>query len=232
MSPNSRAFIPGFAATLATFALAGCAGTRPVPYSGIASSSQLSPNQGNNANHVPYSYATTVDWRSYTNVIVDPVQIYAGQDSQFEKVSDSDKTELAQYMEETFREQLRQRLTVVGDASLPNTLRIRLTLTGAKKTTAFVSTFTRFDLAGAPYNVVQSIRGGQGTFTGSVSYAVEIYDAGSGRLLSAYLEKQYPNAMNVGATFGGLSASKAGVRKGANELIAKLAVPSSSSDLR
>jgi hypothetical protein len=211
--------------TMTALALAGCAGTRPIPYSGIASSSQLSPNQGKNAKRIPYSYSTSVDWRSYKNVIVDPVQIYAGPDSQFEKVSDDDKTALAKYMDDTFREQLQQRFTLVEEP-LANTLRLRVTLTGAKKTTAVASTFTRFDLAGTPYNVVQSIRGGQGTFTGSVSYAVEIYDAGTGRLLCAYVEKQYPNAMNVGSTFGALSASKVGIRKGAQELMTRLDNPS------
>jgi len=55
-----------------------------------------------------------------------------------------------------------------------------------------------------------------------VSYAVEVYDATTNRLLHAYVEKQYPNAMNVGATLGSLSAAKTGIRKGADELVAKL----------
>jgi len=53
--------------------------------------------------------------------------------------------------------------------------------------------------------------------SGSVSYAVEIYDAGTNRLLGAYVSKQYPNAMNVKASIGGLGAAKAGIRKGAEE---------------
>ena len=81
---------------------------------------------------------------------------------------------------------------------------------------------TKFDLAGGPYNVVQSIRGKEGAFSGSVSYAVEIYDASNNRLLSAYVSKQYPNAMNVKASIGGLGAAKAGIRKGAEDLVARL----------
>jgi hypothetical protein len=227
-----RFFSSSVLATLAVLAMTGCASTRPIPYSGIASSAQLSPNLGKNAKRMPYSYAAPVDWRRYTNLIIDPVQIYAGQDSQFEKVSDSDKTTLAQYMGDTFGEQLRQRFTMVSDPATPATLRLRLTLTGAKKTTALASTFTRFDLAGTPYNLVQSMRGGQGTFTGSVSYAVEIYDAATGHLLYAYVEKQYPNAMNIGATIGALSASKTGIRKGADELVAAFDVPAHPEELR
>jgi hypothetical protein len=57
---------------------------------------------------------------------------------------------------------------------------------------------------------------------GPVSYAVEIYDASTNQLLSAYVAKQYPNAMNIAATFGSLSASKTGIKKGAQDLLARL----------
>lgn len=202
-------------------ALSGCASTRPIPYSGIASSPQLRPNLGNNAGHIPYDYSAGTDWKNYSSAIVDPVEIYTGQDGQFEKISEENKRVLAQYMEETFRERLRTRFNIVSDASR-NTLRVKITLTGAKTTTAIAGTVTKFDLAGGPYNVVQSIRGKEGALNGSVSYAIEIYDATTDRLLSAYVEKQYPNALNVGASFGALGASKAGIRKGADELIARL----------
>jgi hypothetical protein len=55
-----------------------------------------------------------------------------------------------------------------------------------------------------------------------VNYAVEIYDASTNRLLNAYVEKQYPNAMNVKSTFGSLGAAKTGIGKGADALVAQL----------
>ncbi|HWT99240.1 MAG TPA: DUF3313 family protein, partial [Terriglobales bacterium] len=64
----------------------------------------------------------------------------------------------------------------------------------------------------------QSVRGGEGLMTGSVLYAVEIYDAETTRLLAAYVTKQYPNAYNVGATMGSLAAAKTGIDKGADAL--------------
>ncbi|RWX24849.1 DUF3313 family protein, partial [Rhizobium leguminosarum] len=53
-------------------------------------------------------------------------------------------------------------------------------------------------------------------------YAVEVYDAASNRLLSSYVTKQYPNAMNIGASFTAMDASMVGVRKGADALLAEL----------
>ena len=76
-------------------------------------------------------------------------------------------------------------------------------------------------LRGVRPNIVQSIRGKEGSFTGSVSYAVEIYDASNNRLLNAYVTKQYPNSLNISATRGSLSAAKAGIDKGADALVAR-----------
>jgi hypothetical protein len=49
--------------------------------------------------------------------------------------------------------------------------------------------------------------------TGSVSYVVEIFDAATSKLLSAYITKQYPGAYNLGATMGSLAASEVGIDK-------------------
>ena len=124
-------------------------------------------------------------------------------------------------MQGEFKRVLGQRFKIAERVG-PNTLRLRLILTGAKTNTAMVSTVTRFDLVGGPINLVQSIRGKEGIFIGDVSYVVEIYDAQTGQLLKALVTKQYPNALNVGATFGKLGAAKVGIEKGAKDLLAQL----------
>ncbi|WP_454688349.1 DUF3313 domain-containing protein [Achromobacter aloeverae] len=204
--------------------LAGCASTTPMPYSGLPSSSQLHRNANDDADKVPYVYSTPTRWQDYTAVVLEPVAVYRGSDNQFEDLSEQEKSELAKYMEDEFRRELAKRFTVTNTPG-PRTLRVALTLTGAKTNTAVVSTVTRFDLLGGPANVVQSIRGKEGVFIGSVSYAAEIRDAGDDRLLKAYVTKQYPNALNVGATFGRLAAAKTGVEKGAEDMLKQLQSP-------
>ena len=162
-----------------------------------------------------------MEWRKYSAIIVDPVAVYSGPDNQFGDLSKADKQELARYMDTTFNKVLSQRFQVSTNPG-PNTLKLKLTLTGAGTNTAVASTVTRFDLAGMPYNVVQSVRGKEGIFMGSVSYSVEIYDAASNQLLKAFVTKQYPNAMNIAATFGSLNAAKTGIEKGADALVASL----------
>jgi hypothetical protein len=202
-------------------ALAACGSPEPVAYSGIASSSQMAANSQDDSRHIPYRYSTPVDWQTYGKVIVDPVAIYRGPDNQFGDMSQEDKAALANYMYIQFAEKLRDRFALATDPA-PNTLRVKLTLTGAATNTPVLATLSRFDLAGGLYNSVQAVRGGEGMLTGSVIYAAEIYDASTGRLLSAFVTKQYPSPLNIGASMGSLAAAKVGIEKGGDALVASL----------
>jgi hypothetical protein len=201
--------------------LAGCASTRQAPYTDLASAPRLKANTENNADRLPFVYAPAVEWWRYSSVIIEPVVVYNGVDNHFGDMPMADRTELANYMQTEFGKALAMRFTL-AERPRPGTLRIKLTLTGAKTNTAVVSTATRFDLVGAPINIVQSIRGKEGVFIGSVSYSVEVFDAVSQHLLKAYVAEQYPNAMNVAATFGRLAASRTGLDKGAEDLLVQL----------
>ena len=210
------------AVTLAAcLALGACSSTQPIPYAGIPSSSQLRPSLNDDAGRVPFEYRTSVDWRRYSAYVLDPVAVYRGTDAQFDDVSEDDKAFLARTMQARFTEKLNARFRGAPGGGA-NAVRIRLTLTGAKMNTAVLSTFSRFDLMGGPYNAVQAVRGREGALTGSVSFAVEIYDASTNALLGAYVAKQYPRAWNLGAAIGARSASVVGIEKGADQLAAYL----------
>ncbi|MEX3896589.1 DUF3313 domain-containing protein [Paraburkholderia sp. BR10954] len=213
--------VPLLISVTAALSLAACVGVQPVAYTAISSSSQLKQNRDGDSSKVPYRYAAPANWSRYTQVMLEPVAVYQGTDNQFGDMKNEDRTELANYMAETFAKKLAKRFDIAKQAG-PNTLRIKLTLTGAEKTTAIVGQVMHFDIAGNLYNGVQAVRGGQGAFSGSVSYAVEIYDGSSGKLLKAYVSKQYPNAMNLPAAFGSLSAARTGLDKGADALLDQL----------
>lgn len=203
---------------LAVMVLAGCAETPPVRYANIESSSQLTPNIDDKYIHISYRYAPSVDWSKYTNIIIDPVVIYQGGDHRFGDLLPEERKSLADYMYNKFSESLRPHFREVS-TPIAGTIQLKLTLTGADTTTPFIGTITKLDpLIGGPYNIVQSIRGKEGLFNGSVDYVVELYDASNHSLLNAYVAKQYPNAMNIGASVGSLSAAEVGVDKGAEEL--------------
>jgi hypothetical protein len=207
--------------TVICAALVGCTTVKPVAYSGIESSSYLKPDPQDETGRVPYRFSTQVDWRQYRRLIIDPVVVYRGADNQFGDMTDADKASLASYMQTKFAEKLGARFELANNPG-PDTLRVKLTLTGAATTTPVIGTLSRFDIAGGLYNGVQAARGKEGALTGSVIYAVEIHDASTNRLLSAYVTKQYPNPYNIGASVGKLNASKTGIEKGADALVAQL----------
>lgn len=212
----------GRLAVLALCAAAGgCASLTPVAYTEIATSRQMTPNPSDRTGRIPYRYQTQVDWRTYDKVMLDPVAVYRGSDQQFGEMSEQDKALLAAMLQTRFVDKLRTRFTIVNTRG-PNTLRVRLTLTGAVPNTPLLGTMSRFDLAGAVYNGVQAARDGEGSMTGSVIYAVEIFDAANGRLLSAFVSKQYPSPYNIKASVGALSAAEAGIDAGADALLAQL----------
>lgn len=221
MRPSFLSFATASLA-LVCAALTACSTIQPLPYSGIDASSQLRPNSRDPSGRMPYEYRReTTQWEKYSAFTMDPVEIYRGADSQFEDISEDDKAFLAHSMRVEFSEKLRPRFRPSVTASA-DTLRIKLTLTGAKSNTAVLSTLSRFDLLGGPYNAVQAARGKEGAMTGSVSFAVEIYDSSTNALLAAYVSKQYPNAWNLKAGIGAMSASLAGIQNGADQLVAYL----------
>ena len=201
---------------------AGCANTQPLDYPGLASAPELAANPRDRSGRVPFLYtAYHVDWGRYTGCILDPVTVYSGPDGQFGNTSDADKAALAKYMQDQFSKALSTRCMLTARPG-PNTLRIHLTLTGVETNTPVLSTLSQVAPAGVLLNGVQTVRGKEGMFEGSVTFAVEIYDSASNRLLRAYVSKQYPFAENVAYSFGTLDASRAGIRRGAEALLAEL----------
>jgi hypothetical protein len=208
-------------AALTLLALAGCTGPQPRAYSGLPSHGRLQPNGGPHAGRTPFAFSEQVDWRSYRQIIIDPVEVYHGPDADFGKIPQRGQDALAHYMHDQFARTLARTYQVV-DVAGPDTLHLHLTLTGASVTPPVVGTLTHFDLAGGIYNTVQGVRGKQAMMSGAVVYALDLRDAQSDRLLHAQVTKQYPGAMNIPASFGVLKAAKVGIDKGAKELAAQL----------
>ncbi len=144
-------------------ALSACSAVKPVKYSSLASWPYLRVNPDDrDGTHMPYRYALPQDWSRYRKLILEPVQLYDGPDAEFRHVSDAERSKLADFMRAKFAEKLATRFDLVNESGT-DTLRVRLTLTGA------------------------------GTaLPGYVIYAVEISDSSSNKLIEAYIER-YPD---------------------------------------
>ncbi|WP_425961043.1 DUF3313 domain-containing protein [Rhizobium nepotum] len=162
-----------------------------------------------------------VNFMAYSAMIVEPVEIYRDRDHQFGYISDKNKAALASYMKDTFESRVKSKYALTSVPG-PATLRLRLTLTGAKSNAPVLSTAAKLMPLGLAVNSVQAARGKEGTLSGSVNYSVELYDSATSKLILAYVAKQYPGALNVGASLGPLGASKVGIQEGADDFVRRL----------
>jgi hypothetical protein len=205
---------------IAALALAGCSTTEPRPFEGLSSTAQLRSNPKSDR---PFSFrAESADLTRYTNVVVEEVKLYAGADGQFDKVKAEDREIIRKYMQERFTAALAARLPGADDV-VPAALRVRATLAGMETSTPVLSTLMRIMPGGLLINAGKSAFGDEGTMMGSITYAVELVDASSGRVVCAFVRKAGPNAMDITATFGYLDASKTGVDRAAKDLLAFIA---------
>ena len=130
---------------------------------------------------------------------IEPTVVYRGADAQFDDVSEVDRQKFAQLLTESLRTEMAKSFRLVS-APAANALRLRLTLIGAKKTTGGVGTVSSVMPIGFVTNVVKSAAGKSGTFSGSVLFAVEMFDSRSGELLAAGVRRATPDALDIGAT--------------------------------
>lgn len=207
------------AAGLCAGVLAGCANSpAPNKYQQLASSSQLAAAPPEGTRRTPFSYEAPGSGLSrYAAVRLLPVSLYGGADHQFGTLSAGDKAQLAAFADEAFRTAFaRQGLLAQGRAD--HAVELKITLTGAQANVPVLATATKLTPAGFALNGINALAGNEGRFTGVVIYAVEFRDGASGKILWAYVTKQYPNAMNLAATLGPLDAAKAGLEEGADAL--------------
>jgi Protein of unknown function (DUF3313) len=215
-SPIRRAVGPALALG-AMLALPGC-GSTPVAYQELGSAAQLRPAR---EAEKPFQYRGTSDLAGYSKLMIDPVTIYTGPDAQFGSVSPDDRKIVADYMTRKFTEVLGKRYELTNEPA-PGTARLHLTLTGIETSTPVLSTVSHVAPVAVVVNTALEATDHNGTFFGSVSYAVELSDAVGGDLLYAYVTRQTPDALDVTASVGYLDAAKTGIRIGARHLVADL----------
>jgi hypothetical protein len=199
-----------------------CQATHPIAYAGLNSSQFLQPNPQDSTGHLPYVYdAPDANLASYRAAIFDPVTVYQGADTQLGGLTPEHVQELATYMQAQFQQALATRFypaTTVG----PFVLRLHITLTGASRSIPVLSTAGQVVPVGAVLGAIRGARDKARKTLGSVSYAVEVYDSSTNRLLRAFIVYEYPRPEDVRASVGPMGSSEASVRRGASLLVSQL----------
>lgn len=158
-----------------------------------------------------YSQPASV-FTKYRTVIVDPTAVYQGPDAQFEGIDPADRSSYAATITDELRQEISKSFPV-PPAVQPDTLRLRVTILGATKTKGGIATATRVTPMGFGLSALKSALGKGGSFTGSILYAVELYDARTNELLLAAVRRRTPDPLDVPATISQSETVKAVARE-------------------
>jgi len=185
---------PFFALLLAMPNTAAFAQTEDHAPVGLPSAGQLSQDRGESWTYL----RPGLNLSSYRNVVVDQAVVYTGPDAQFVGVSAEERRRYAAMLTDRLRTEMARALPVVARAG-PGTARIRVTLVGMTGTTGGVATATRVTIMGFATSAMRSVTGRQGSLTGSMLIAIEVFDH-NGVLQAAAVRRRAPDALDVPAT--------------------------------
>ena len=163
----------------------------------LKSSSKMTQDK---ANSESWTYVQPREvFTKYRTVIVDPTAVYQGADAQFDGIDSADRYKAASVITDELRKEL---IKTFPSPAKPqaDTLRLKVTILGATKTKGGIATATRVTPIGFGLSAVKSVLGKPGTFTGSVLFAVELYDAKTNQLLLAAVRRRTPDPLDVPAT--------------------------------
>lgn len=157
----------------------------------------------------------------YDSLLIQPTAVYAGPDAQFGAIPPPEREKYAGIVTTALQGQLAQVFPLVEKATA-RTIVLRVTLLGAQPTRGGVATATRLTTFGIATSAIKSVRGKPGTMTGSVLFAVEVFDGVSNELLAAAVRREHPDALDIPATLSTTDTVKAVARDFADQLRERL----------
>jgi hypothetical protein len=164
--------------------------------------------------------APGTDFRKYKRFILEPVTVYRGSDAQFGEATEADKQRLAQYMHSTFASALGPRYIVTK--ARPDAARLHLTLAGLEDSTPVVGTVSHVLPAGLVMNLVNEQSGQPGSFSAAVIIAGELRDSQTNKLEASFVQKRFPDAMDITSTLTSRDGHKAVIQETANTFRARV----------
>ena len=160
-----------------------------------------------------WTYAQPVAvFTKYRTVIVDNATVYGGPDAQFDGIEPADRSKFAAIITDELRSELAKTFPTPARPQA-DTLRVKVTVLGATKTKGGLATATRVTPLGFATSALKSAIGKSGSFTGSVLYAVELYDGRTNELLLAAVRRRTPDPLDVPATLSTTDTVKAVARE-------------------
>lgn len=186
--------------------LAACAATKPGPvpaYTGfLPDYSLLRPGKKGQAERVYVNQ--NVDWASYKKVLLDPVTIWRGRNSQLNGVSPADAQKIADYFYQLIYSALSKDYEMVRSPG-PNTLRISVAIVKLEEDRVVLETVSTVVPQLRVATKLASVVSGESPLVGKASVEAKVLDAETGELLAEGVDERVG-----GKSLSGLSLSSWG----------------------
>jgi hypothetical protein len=181
-----------FILTLVVVAMAACATTqqaKDVGTSGFLGDYSIL-QKGAGDNEALRRYVNPIaDWKNYTKVMIDPVQLWMGQSSPLRNIPREERIRLASLLFGKLRDGLLADYRVVREPG-PQVMRISVALTEAAASNTVLDTISSILPTGYVVSGTKSLATGTGTYVGAASVEAKITDAELGTLLAAAVDRR------------------------------------------
>ena len=171
--------------------LIGCSATREprsVPEPGFLAGDYSRLKEGTGSQPQLYYVNPNTNWKNYTQMLVDPVLIWRGANSDI-KVSQTDAQHIANRFHQLLVSTLAQDYRIVKIPA-PGTIRLRVALTDLKKTRVVLNTLSTIDPQARVASRLAGLVTGEPLFTVEVGMGFKALDAGTGTLMSAGVDER------------------------------------------
>lgn len=171
--------------------LSGCASTqqaRSVEQSGFLEDYSILKEGKSDETLLVYKNPQA-DWKKYQKIILDPVTVWVGKDSQLSDVSAEDRQRMADLFWVKLHEALKTDYEIVQSPG-PDVLRIQAAITEAETSNPVLDTVSSIVPQLRVLTGVKGVATGVSGFTGSASVEMKITDSSDKTLLAAAVDRR------------------------------------------
>ena len=129
------------------------------------------------------------DWKHYTKVLIDPVQLWMGKASPLHNIPRDERIRLTTLFFGKLQDSLLSHYRIVRKPG-PRVMRISVALTEAETSDSFLDTISSVLPTGYVFSGGKSLATGTGTYVGTASVEAKITDAELGTLLAAAVDRR------------------------------------------
>jgi hypothetical protein len=162
-----------------------------------------------------------VQWSSYKKVILEPIRVYAGKNSNLASADKEEREVLASYFGAALRKVLQKDYVLVTTPG-PDVMTIRAAITDADSSMVMLNTVTTILPIGLAASSLKRVVTGSDSFVGEAQCEIEISDSRTDQRMAAAVDKRI-GTKALRSKFGGWSDAKEAFDYWAEQLGERLA---------